>query len=76
MVCEWVSVRPAYPGSPGPKAIKQLCVCVCVCVLLYSEQKYVNLKTFRTAAQHAASSGCQWQYHITLLLVACHLPPD
>ena len=20
----------AYPGSPGPKAIKQLCVCVCV----------------------------------------------
>ena len=22
----------AYPGSPGPKAIKQLCVCVCVCV--------------------------------------------
>jgi len=23
---------PAYPGSPGQKAIKQLCVCVCVCV--------------------------------------------
>ena len=22
----------AYPGSPGPKAIKQLCVSVCVCV--------------------------------------------
>jgi len=21
----------AYPGSPGPKAIKRLCVCVCVC---------------------------------------------
>jgi len=19
---------PAYPGSPGPKAVKQLCVCV------------------------------------------------
>jgi len=23
---------PAYPGSPGPKAVKRLCVCVCVCV--------------------------------------------
>ena len=22
---------PAYLGSPGPKAVKQLCVCVCVC---------------------------------------------
>ena len=32
--CEWVSVLlvPAYPGSPGPKAIKRLCVCVSVCV--------------------------------------------
>jgi len=26
---------PAYPGSPGQKAIKQLCVCVCVCVSLH-----------------------------------------
>jgi len=23
---------PAYPGSPGRKAVKRLCVCVCVCV--------------------------------------------
>jgi len=23
---------PAYPSSPGQKAVKQLCVCVCVCV--------------------------------------------
>jgi len=22
---------PAYPGYPGPKAVKRLCVCVCVC---------------------------------------------
>ena len=21
---------PAYPGSPGPKAVKRLCVCVCL----------------------------------------------
>jgi len=31
---------PAYPGCPGPKAVKQLCVCVCVlraclCVSVY-----------------------------------------
>ena len=23
---------PAHPGSPGKKAVKQVCVCVCVCV--------------------------------------------
>jgi len=34
--CEWVNVFlvPAYPGSPGPTAVKRLCVCVCVYVLL------------------------------------------
>ena len=25
---------PAYPGSPGKRAVKRVCVCVCVCVLL------------------------------------------
>ena len=31
--CEWVSVSSGtgLPGSPGPKAVKRLCVCVCVC---------------------------------------------
>jgi len=24
---------PAYPGSPGQKAVKRLCACVCVYVL-------------------------------------------
>ena len=23
---------PAYPGSPGKRAVKRVCVCVCVCV--------------------------------------------
>ena len=23
---------PAYPGSPGKRALKRVCVCVCVCV--------------------------------------------
>ena len=27
--CEWVFLLvPAYPGCPGPKAVKRLCVCV------------------------------------------------
>jgi len=32
--CEWVSVSSGtgLPGSPGPTAVKRLCVCVCVCV--------------------------------------------
>ena len=32
--CEWVNVSSGtglYPGSPGQKAVKRLCVCVCVC---------------------------------------------
>ena len=31
----------AYPGSPGPRAVKRLCgvcVCVCVCVCNYRQQ--------------------------------------
>ena len=26
---------PAHPGSPGKRAVKQVCVCVCVCVCVY-----------------------------------------
>ena len=30
-VSGWVFLLlPAYPGSPGPTAVKRLCVCVCV----------------------------------------------
>ena len=28
---------PAYPGSPGKRAFKRVCVCVCVCVLLLEQ---------------------------------------
>jgi len=28
---------PAHPGSPGKRAIKQVCVCVCVCVCAMSD---------------------------------------
>ena len=31
----FILLVPAYPGSPGTKAIKQLCVCVCV--LMFSD---------------------------------------
>ena len=26
---------PAYPRSPGQKAVKRLCVCVCVCIIIF-----------------------------------------
>ena len=26
---------PAYPGSPGKRAVKRLCVCVCVCYTVF-----------------------------------------
>ena len=28
---------PAHPGSPGKRAVKQVCVCVCVCVCAMSD---------------------------------------
>jgi len=27
----FTSLLPAYPGSPGKRAVKRVCVCVCVC---------------------------------------------
>jgi len=44
---EWfILLVPAYPGSPGKKAVKWLCVCVCVCVKL----------------QNVLCIFCPWQY--------------
>jgi len=38
---------PAYPGSPGQKAVKRLCVCACacVCVVKYEGNFYVAAHT-------------------------------
>ena len=34
---EWfILLVPAYPGCPGKKAVKRLCVCVCVCMSMYN----------------------------------------
>ena len=33
---EWfILLVPAYPGCPGKKAVKRLCVCVCVVFILF-----------------------------------------
>jgi len=63
---EWVFLLVlAYPGSPGPKAIKWLCVCVCVLAyisplphqLLTLNRKYIKNNgspysiTFRSCSQ-------------------------
>ena len=41
----------AYPGSPGQKAVKRLCVCVCVCLYVYghNHEPYKNGWTNRGA---------------------------
>jgi len=42
---------PAYPGSPGQKAVKRLCVCVCVSSLdsyfLNQMLYFVKIQAFR-----------------------------
>ena len=30
---------PAYPGSPGQRAVKRVCVCVCVCVCASADRR-------------------------------------
>jgi len=43
---------PAYPGSPGQKAVKRLCMCVCVCLsVLFLQLKngaFVGYGYYRT----------------------------
>jgi len=34
---------PAHPGSPGQRAVKQMCVCVCVCVCVMSKYNVICL---------------------------------
>ena len=34
---------PAYPGSPGQRAVKRVCVCVCVCEYLAELQARTSL---------------------------------
>ena len=35
---------PAYPGSPGQKAVKQLCVCVSVLLLSLIVQEMLKIR--------------------------------
>ena len=36
---------PAYPGSPGQRAVKRVCVCVCIYRLAFYTQQKVSLKS-------------------------------
>jgi len=37
---------PAHLGSPGKRAVKQVCVCVCVCSMLYDCLEVGHWKTW------------------------------
>ena len=45
---------PAYPGSPGQRAVKQVCVCVCVCarVQMGLKSEHIRIKHFSCSAHH------------------------
>ena len=40
---------PGYPGRPGQKAVKRLCVCVCACVCVCVA---IATKKHNTGADH------------------------
>jgi len=46
---------PAYPGSPGQRAVKRVCVCVCVCIYLLVSER---LTTSQRWSHGATSSPC------------------
>ena len=55
--CEWVFLLVlAHPGTPGPKAVKQLCLCVCVRAVWFS---YIN-KAIAAVRLHPQSSVAPW----------------
>ena len=41
---------PAYPGCPGPTAVKRLCVCVCVCVCCIRANQEMEVWKLKTSA--------------------------
>ena len=61
---------PAYPGSPGQRAVKRVCVCVCNClfsrvtVSFYfgsmAELRFVNC--CKLMNMHV-TGGCRWTTH-------------
>ena len=68
--CETVSgcvflLVPAYPGCPGPKAVKRLCVCVCVCGYI-TESATHDQNDARPMVTFAAAENCP------LLLLISH----
>ena len=54
---------PAYPGSPGQRAVKRVCVCVCLCLQLlnvYSFRVLTAIRGILLSLQHY-SAVCKLQ---------------
>jgi len=49
---------PAYPGSPGQKAVKRLCVCVCVLIYFH-----VVVPSARADSDRSCAVGCRSVEH-------------
>jgi len=65
---------PTYPGSPGQKAVKRLCLCVCVCVLLHLLYfaSLMRLSSKETHIDHVVSNKCDW--HVSVSTVCRAVP--
>jgi len=55
----------AHPGSPGQKAVKQVCVCVCACACVCNIAKYnswplVNVLSCDNTSSHFCTIGCSF----------------
>ena len=53
---------PAYPGSPGQRVVKQVCVCACVCVraCVCACACVRVLRTGEESAHDASESSSKW----------------
>ena len=58
---------PAYPGSPGQKAVKRLCLCVCVCVCVAA------LACGPSYFQHCSVTFCEFSTVISASLLNSEL---
>ena len=76
---------PAYPGSPGQKAVKRLCQLVCVCLLAYLlYQNFYGIGKYSTV-QYTSVSHSSLNFEcarlgygflsIILVLEKCNLVP-
>ena len=62
---------PAYPGSPGQKAVKRLCVCVCVCLSVC-----LSVFVARRAVQYMLKCSAILYSNVQCIIIMYHVYKD